>query len=193
MKIDQSRVTFVENDPANTILAEELQSGYNAVRTWTLYIDGVSTEWYLATYEHEYRAGRPYSFVHDSSEPDFETLAEAQAALVDAYADTNGTERLKPASTGTLTESGIDSSGGRAGTSDAPPFGITPQHADTTSPGFGMHVVVEFNTSPGLAGMQPIRRVIGPFKVWDGADEWVEKHNPASYTVVPLVSPDDPA
>jgi hypothetical protein len=193
MKIDPSRVTFVENDPTNEILTEELQSGYNAVATWTLYIDGVSTKWYLTTYEHEYRPGRPYSFVYDRSEPDFETLADAQAALVDAYLEANGTESLGPASAGTVSATSTESDVLLAGTSEDRPFGPTSQRDDAASPGFGMHVVIEFNTSPGLAGFQPIRRVVGPFKVWDAADAWVEKHDPASFTVVALVSPDDPA
>lgn len=191
MNIEPSRVSFVENDTSNDTLVEELAAGHNAVKTWTLYIDGECASWYLAMYETPYRPGRPYSFVYETSEPDFETLGEAQTALVNAFVETNGVPALSggsdlAASAPSASEDSATDAGASAGAS----FGITPQRREV-GPAFGMHVVVEFNTSPGLAGTQPIRRVIGPFKIWETADEWVEKHKPTSYTVLPLVSPDD--
>jgi hypothetical protein len=194
MNIDPSRVSFVENDTSNETLIEELSGGYKPAKTWTLYIDGVCTGWYLATHEPPFRPGRPYSFIYENTEPDFETLSEAETALANAYVETNSVPALPVA--GDSPVSGSESSennganNGAASAADGAGFGLTPQRSES-GPAFGMHVVVEFNTSPGLAGTQPIRRVVGPFKIWETADEWVEKHKPASYTVLPLGSPDD--
>jgi hypothetical protein len=199
MIIDPTRVSFVENDTSNETLIDELSADYKPAKTWSLYIDGVCTGWHLATYETPFRPGRPYSFVYENTEPDFETLADAQTALVNAFVETNGVPALPgssdPAASGTSdpatsVPNAIEDSTTGSGDSAGASFGITPQRRDS-GPAFGMHVVVEFNTSPGLAGAQPIRRVVGPFKIWETADEWVEKHKPASYTVLPLVSPDD--
>ena len=88
MIIDPTRVSFVENDTSNETLIDELSADYKPAKTWSLYIDGVCTGWHLATYETPFRPGRPYSFVYENTEPDFETLADAQTALVNAFVET---------------------------------------------------------------------------------------------------------